>query len=159
MIHRPLNPSLLVLGLLLGCGAAQGPGATDLRSITEQRAIEIIHEAATDSGATAAGTIMVQLQEGEFEVDVRIEGSEFGLEWISAQDRADSPSLPEMPPSGQLQIVNGQDGVQVLMLDSRAYRYDPDRGRVQGGATSVGDAEARLRRDVRDFLVYAGLAH
>ena len=79
----------------------------------------------------------------------------FAIEWLSAQDRADNPSLPTPAPDAQLQIVSDPSGTQVLLLDAESYEYELDRERVQAGAASAGDVEARLRRDVRDFLVYA----
>jgi hypothetical protein len=43
---------------------------------------------------------------------------------------------------------------QVLVLDHRSYRYDPNRKRVQRGAIGIREAESRIRRDVRDYLEY-----
>lgn len=143
-----------------GCGAAQSPsddGESGLRSLVESRALEVVREAATDSGVQLGEGFSADLSHGSVDVDLRL-GPNFGVEWVSAQDRANDPMLPEPPSGGQLRIIAEPGGTQILILESTSYRYDPRRARVQAGATSAADVEARLRRDLRDFLVYAGLS-
>ncbi len=93
-----------------------------------------------------------------FEVDYRVADTLYGIEWVSPQDRVDyGDRIPEPDPTGQLQTLaghNDDEGVQILVLDHRSYRYDPDRERVQAGSTGVREVESRLRRDVRDFIEY-----
>ena len=155
------RPNLVVLLVALSaCGGSQTLSATrdsDVRSLTEVRALQVIREAAADSSVRVGAGFAAELTEGELDVDYRIEGGSFGVEWVSAQDRVSTPSLPEPPPAGQLRIVADQSGAQILILDAASYRYDPRRDRVQAGASGAADVEARLRRDMRDFLVYAGL--
>lgn len=149
----------LSLAASSGCGGAQTSAenqAGAVRSLQESRALEVIREAAADSGAGVGGAFSAQLNDGPVDVDLRL-GTTFGVEWVSAQDRADTPSLPEPPAGGQLRIIAEPDGAQILILEHTSYRYDSRRERVQAGATSAADVEARLRRDLRDFLVYAGL--
>lgn len=151
---------LLSLTASLGCGGAQtsgGNGEAGLRSLVESRALEVIREAATDSGVIVGEGFSADLNDGTIDVDFRL-GTTFGVEWVSAQDRANDPSLPQPPAGGQLRIIAEPGGTQILILESASYRYDPRRERVQAGATSAADVEARLRRDLRDFLVYAGLS-
>jgi hypothetical protein len=43
----------------------------------------------------------------------------------------------------------------VLVLDASAYDYEANPQLVQRGAPGIGDAEAKVRRDVAEFLLYA----
>ena len=40
------------------------------------------------------------------------------------------------------------------MLDATAYGYEANPRLVQRGAPGIGEAEARVRRDVAEFLLY-----
>ncbi|MFK7998075.1 MAG: hypothetical protein AB8H86_00710 [Polyangiales bacterium] len=161
-MHQPLRSAVLALSLAASsaCGGAQTSTEnteSGVRSLQESRALEVIREAATDSGASVGEGFTAEVSDGPIDVDLRL-GSTFGVEWVSAQDRANSPTLPEPPTGGQLRIIAEPGGAQILILESSSYRYDSRRERVQAGATSAADVEARLRRDLRDFLVYAGLS-
>lgn len=154
---------LVVLSLAAACGPSVAPrGAAEPtdQELPESRALAIIAEALSDAGVAVGSSFPMDMGEGdEFEVDLRLADRDFGVEWVSSQDRVDRPSLPENAPNGQLRVVpgsGGDAGIQVLMLDAASYRYDGDRGRVQAGATSLMDVEARVRRDVRDYLVHVG---
>lgn len=156
----PRSPFLVVLTLVASCGGAQTSSVNEadgVRSLQESRALEVIREAAADSGTTVGEGFRAALNNESVEVDLRL-GTTFGVEWVSAQDRVDSPALPEPPAGGQLRIIAEPGGAQILILEYSSYRYDSRRERVQAGATSAADVEARLRRDLRDFLVYAGLS-
>jgi hypothetical protein len=89
-------------------------------------------------------------------VDARIGATSFGLEFVDPQDRTDHADVfPEPRADGQLLLIEGRgqdDSARVLVLDHRSYRYDSDLDRVQRGAIGIREAEARLRRDLRDFL-------
>ncbi|MFT5357919.1 MAG: hypothetical protein ACI9KE_005156 [Polyangiales bacterium] len=153
--------ALLSITASSGCGATQTPsdnGESGLRSLPESRALEVVREAAADSGVNVGEGFSADLAGGAIDVDFRL-GTNFGVEWVSAQDRANDPTLPEPPTGGQLRIIAEPGGAQILILESASYRYDPRRARVQAGATSAADVEARLRRDLRDFFVYAGLTN
>lgn len=153
---------IAVLGTL-ACGPPPPPRVargTDLRSLSEARAVELISEVLTDSSlaAEAGWAVGVGMPEA-LAVDIKLTGTTFGIEWVSAQDRQSfGDVVPEPAPSGQLRILPG-DGddatAQILVLEHATYRYDPDRQRVQHGAVGIREAESRLRRDIRDFLEYA----
>lgn len=159
-----LFASLLGLGALAGCGGSQtAPTAeaaeAELRIISEADAVGIIAETVQQSGIPPESGWNVDVAvEEPLHVDVRLQGTLYGVEWVSAQDRLDyGTAIPEPDPSGQLRILpgHGDDArAQILILDFRTYRYDPDDERVRAGATSAREAESRLRRDVRDFLEY-----
>lgn len=131
----------------------------DLRDISETRAGEIITEVVGEVGTTVQQGWPIDAGEGApFRVDFQVASSDFGIEWVSPQDRVDhGTTIPEPDAQGQLRIMSGAGndaGKQVVVLDHRNYRYDPDIARVQAGAFGSREAEGRLRRDVRDFLDY-----
>ena len=149
---------LLALAGASGCGAVQPSdgGEAGPRALLESRALDVIREAALDAHVTVSEGFSAHLAEGTIDVDFRL-GEDFGVEWVSAQDRANNAALPEPPAGGQLRIIAEPAGAQILILESTSYRYDPRRERIQAGAASAADVEARLRRDLRDFFVYARL--
>jgi hypothetical protein len=155
--------ALAVLALAtVACGPpprAEHVSPADLRDISEARAKEIIAEVAGEVGTALQAAWPVDVGEAEpFPVDFQIASSDYGIEWVSPQDHVDhGETIPEPDPSGQLKIMPGAGndaGKQVVVLDHRTYRYDPDLERVQRGTTGAREAESRLRRDVRDFLEY-----
>lgn len=138
---------------------AEEPTEGELRIISEADAVGIIGETVRGRGATPETGWEVDIAvEDPILVDIRIGGTLYGIEWVSAQDRrAYGDALPDPDPNGQLRILPGAGDdaqAQVLVLDFRSYRYDPDADRVRHGAPGSREAESRLRRDVRDFLEY-----
>lgn len=156
---------LLVTSTLLflcACGSAQrprGPSADELRTIHEQRAFELIQEVLDEAGVRAEHEWQIDIGAPEpLDVDVRLGGTEFGIEWVSPQDREDyREAIPPPDPEGLLRILPGAGDdaqAQILVMHERMYRYDPDRERVQRGSTGVHEVEARVRTYVRDYLEY-----
>ena len=155
--------ALVVVTLVLAaCGPAATPrpaSPSELRSISEARAIELIGLALSEAGIqpTAGWTIDVGTDH-RLEVDVRLASQRFGIEWVTGLDReAYGDAIPQPDPTGQLRLLPGANDdaqVQVLVLDERAYRFDPDLERVEHGATGARDVESRIGRDVRDFVEY-----
>jgi len=155
--------TLAFLALLSSaCGGPSGPRtatAADLRDVTEARAGDIMNEMLLELGIAHSAAWNIDDGHGEpFEVDFRIAETAYGIEWVSPQDRLDyGDRIPAPHDGGQLQTLAGHgadEGVQILVLDHTSYRYDPDRERVQHGATGIREVESRLRRDVRDFIEY-----
>jgi hypothetical protein len=160
-LTRVLLERCLPIALALAaCGPDARPRAADprdLRTLSEGRAIEVIRQVAAEAGVTTRSDWPVVLGGRDpISVDERIGTTSFGLEFVNPQDRADHGDVfPEPRDDGQLLLIEGRgqdQSARVLVLDHRNYRYDPDLERVQRGATGVREAEARLRRDVRDFL-------
>jgi hypothetical protein len=152
--------SLLLLGLA-ACGGSSRDAreAPVIRTLTEAAAIEIITEVLQEAGIPLGSTWLVSISpETELDVDLRLGSSNFGIEWISPQDREDVGTAVPMPAEGgQLRIVPGtgdDEAAQVLVLEHSAFEYANEREAVQAGVPGAGDAEGRLRRDVRDFLDY-----
>ena len=116
-------------------------------------------EVATDRQLTFETGWVVNLGRGpSVPVDLRVTGTEFGLEWVSPSDRSTHGAvLPEPATEDQLLLAGGAGddaNAQVLVLDHRSYRFHPDPDAVQRGATGVREVEARLARDVREFLTH-----
>jgi hypothetical protein len=155
--------SITLLSLAAGCGGVQTPervSEADMRSIVEARAIELIEQTLAEGRIERGQAMTIDLGRGEerFEVDVRLGNGSYGIEFVTSQDRSDwGDAIPPQDPEGQLRIMPGlgdDANVQVLVLDHRQYRFDPDLERVQRGSTGVREAEGRLQRDVRDYIEY-----
>lgn len=149
--------------LLSSCGPAtprpRRATEADKRHLNEGRAHKLVIETLEQNGVAYEPRWSADIGADEpLEVDLRLEGTHYGIEWVSPQDRQDyGEAIPRPDPDGLLRILPGagEDAqVQILVLDYEAYRYDPDPDRVRAGATSVRDVEGRLQRDVRDFLVH-----
>lgn len=147
----------------IGCNGSapppKDPTKVQLQVISEADAIQIISDTLKQAGIQAKSGWNVDISAEEpLHVDVRLNDTEFGIEWVSAQDRLDyGNAIPEPDPNGQLRILSGANHdaqAQVLVLDFRTYRYDPDPEHDRNGATSALDAESRLKRDVKDFIEY-----
>jgi len=154
--------SAALLFAVAACGpppAPRTPRASDFRTLSQTRGLELVDEALRDAGVSASAAFPVDIGEGHMlEVDRRLAGGPFAIEWISPQDRENvGDLLPGPAPGGQLRIAPGagdQANVQILLLEHGTYRYDPDRHRVERGAPSIREAESRVRRDIRDFIEY-----
>lgn len=165
-IMRRVSPFVCALTFLLlavGCDGSTPPpkdaSKVQLRAMSEADAIQIISDTLKEAGIQANSGWNVDIAADEpLHVDVRLNDTQFGIEWVSAQDRLDyGNAIPEPDPNGQLRILPGANDdsqAQILVLDFRTYRYDPDPEHVQNGATSALQAESRLKRDVKDFIEY-----
>jgi hypothetical protein len=129
--------------------------------LTEAEALQIIQETLAHEGATVAREWPVRVDDAtELLVDARVGNNPFAIEWVSDEDRSvHAALLPQSRPDGPLRIITGMSAdaplAQVLVLDAHAYGYEGNPRLVQRGALSITDAEARVRRDVEDFLDYA----
>jgi hypothetical protein len=156
---------VLLVSLAGACGPPPRPSRardSDLRTLGETRALEMIREVTQESSIACGDAWRVDVGESDpeqlFDVDLRLADSAYGVEWVTSQDRADwGRAIPQPDRGGQLRIMPGardDRSAQILILDERSYRYDPDSDRVRAGSVGPREAEDRLRRDVRDFLEY-----
>ena len=163
MLHRTKTlGSLSVCALLIvgGCGGAPARRSADERAqeLGETRALEIIEATLTRLGVRASPGWEVDIGgEERLRVDLHLGTGDFGIEYVTRQDRANDAALPAPPRSRELQILPGANDdarAQLLLLDERAYGFDPHVEHVQQGQPSAVDAEGRLERDVADFVEY-----
>lgn len=154
---------LALSALAAACGPTSrsrpaGAGDADIRSLSEHRALELVHEVLREEGIPRGPAWTVPIDHGRsLDVDVRLAQSSFGVEWVSPQDRADlGDAVPGPTADGRLRIVPGagDSRAEVLVLEHSTYEYANEREHVQGGVVSAAEAESRLRRDLRDFLHY-----
>lgn len=156
----PSCTALCALLLASSCGAAPPPRAVDEETMElgEARALEVIEAKLTAAGVRTASGWEVDIgDESRLRVDVRLGTGDFGIELVTRQDRVDNAAIPAPPRTRELQIlpgINDDSRAQILLLDERAYGFDPHVEHVQAGATSAQDAEGRLERDVADFIEY-----
>lgn len=142
-----------------GCdpGEARAPNPT--RPLDERRAVEVIRKAvglegsrpAAGRDATIAGT------EKMIRIDVGVEGHEYGIAYITADDAeklGDAiPPKPATDEKARLARVGEGGEVRVVLLYQDNYRYDDLVGE-EHQQTAI-NAERILTRDVQDFLTYA----
>ena len=92
------------------------------------------------------------------EVDVRLAQTQYAIEWVSPQDLVDvGDALPAPSDGDSLQITRGEGDTadtQLLVLHHSRFEFANERVYVQRGVPGAGEAEERLRRDVRDFIHY-----
>jgi len=159
-----LRPLLLVAAIVSASAACGGADVRDdvvvsrARALSEERALGIVAEVLAEEGFTPQRGWRIQVGGAPMDIDLRLDGSRFGIEWVSPTDRqTHGARLPEPDPNGQLRILAGEGPdaqAQVLVLDFRSYRFHNDPRAVERGAPDASTVEGRLRRDVRDFLVY-----
>ena len=155
---------LLLTTLVGGCASSaqlMQASASQHRKLTESQALTVIESVVFEQGAVPARSFLVETAAGNLLADVRVTGSQSAIEWVSEEDRtSEAKNLPTASPDDPLQIVAGRAEAreaQVLVLDADAYGYEANPHLVQRGATSISDAEARLRRDVGEYLEYLRL--
>jgi hypothetical protein len=152
----------MALLLAMGCGSPPPPQAATHdthRTLSRAEASIIIMDTAMGAGIdTRPGWKVDIASERPLAVDVRIGESSYGIAWIGPQELTDhGVALPDADPTHRLLILpgHGDDAdARILILDHRNYPYEEDANRVRGGAMGHGEAEGRLRRDVRDFLAH-----
>lgn len=128
-------------------------------TISESQALSMIRQALRAEGISAGAAWSVSISRRVIlDVDVRLGRAPFGIEWVSRQDRANyGAAVPGPAEDGQLRIVAGiSSGVeaQVLVLEHSSYRFGSEVAHVQRGTPGASETEARLRRDVRDYVEY-----
>lgn len=152
----------LALALVALAAAACGPeevrAPNQTRSLDERRAIEVIRRAAVEEGVRPAPSREVELRTGKMlQVDVSIEGHEYGIAYISDDDAGklgDAIKPPNKPGEKlNLERVGPDSEVRVVLLYQTNYRYDDLSGESHEMTTIT--AERELARDVRDFITHA----
>ncbi len=147
-----MTAALFGAASVTGCSAGQGRlHATELRSLDEQRAVEIIQSAAARNHCPPGPSRTVAIREGhELGVDVGVAGGRFGIAFLAEREAAELAGvLPARPPSDKLHVFQPQPELGVLLLYSDRYQYDVGDAH---SATAIA-AERRLSTDVADFIV------
>jgi hypothetical protein len=145
---------------LSACGGAQSGGnaAEPPRALDEARAMELAAEVFAEYGVQGEAHREVHLGTVDFEVDLSVVDKPVGIELVTDFDRPTlGPVLRGGGRSGGLRVIAVDERrrrrrTDVLFLDDRGYRYDPNPLETAGGATTIQEIEGRFRRDLRDFL-------
>lgn len=145
---------------LVACGSPPPRAPNPTRPLDERRAVEIIlsaFRAEHDRGVTGR---TIQLPSGKpLEVDVSGAGKKYGVAYVTANERhvlGNDVPMPEPGMEDALHLVHGtgQDAdAKILVLHDTNYLYDDQIGEEH--EQTVLTAEAKLERDVRDFIVRA----
>lgn len=144
--------------LATACGSEEVRAPNQMRTLDERRAIEVIRRAAVEEGVRPAPARDVELQTGKtLQVDVSIDGFEYGIAYISDDDaeKLGDGIKPPNKPGEKLHLERvGADGeVRIVLLYQTNYRYDDLSGESHEATTIT--AERELARDVRDFITHA----
>jgi hypothetical protein len=144
--------------LAAACGPDEVRAPNPTRTLDERRAIEVIRRAMVEEGVRPAAGRDVELHTGKtLQVDVGVEGLEYGLAYISDDDAeklGDGIKPPNKPGEKlHLERVGPDSEVRVVLLYQTNYRYDDLAGESHEMTTIT--AERELARDVRDFITHA----
>jgi hypothetical protein len=150
---------VIVWGLLVSCSGTQGSRMLNQIPLGQARALEILAEA-TQGYGQATANVEAQLTNGtEINIDIFVPELQAGFAYLNEQDRTNGAALPQPAEESDLYALlarradNGEQ-VHVLVVQDTDFRYLPnpraDERRPED--TTIGEVEARLRRDGRDFL-------
>ncbi len=161
-MRRLLAAWPILLGAIVGCGTPEAKAPHPTQPLDERRALAVIAQAYTGTGAVATDGRTIRLATGRsIRVDVGTEGRRYGVAYLTAADLAALDRKADLPPhlpGGDLPVVQGTgtdvDAV-VLVLFAEDYPYDDFVG-TEREASGIA-AERKLARDVRDFLAQAKL--
>ena len=175
---RLCAPALGAWCLVLFSACASGPqpaaepAPRELRALSEPAALTLLDRLLLEHRQLPVEGWRVRLAERtDFEVDLRLGNSRFGIEWVSARDRAlDGAALPQPDPGGQLRVVSAMAApprsaaavppmeasgpALILVLDDRSYARDARESAWERERA----LEQRLRADVGDFIAYVAQA-
>jgi hypothetical protein len=156
--------SLLSFCAAVACGGGQQqPTHFETRPLGETEALEIIREVLAERGYTETRQVDVALTNSvKFSCDVAANDHPIGIEYVIESDRQTMGAIP--PPAGgsRLHVLRGQTistdsavpgaAMYVFFVDSRnfVYHFNPT-SEVRANVTFL-DVDARLRRDLADFL-------
>jgi hypothetical protein len=140
------------------CGPEEARAPNQTRTLDERRAIEVIRRAMVEEGVRPGPARDVELHTGKtLQVDVGVEGFEYGVAYISDDDAeklGDGIKPPNKPGEKlNLERVGPDSEVRVVLLYQTNYRYDDLSGESHEMTTIT--AERELARDVRDFVTHA----
>lgn len=144
---------------LSACGPSEARSPNPTRPLDERRAIEVIRRAVVQEGVKPAPGREVTLVSTNkpLQIDVGIEGHEYGIAYITAQDAEKlGDAIPSKNQSDEkLRLARaGEEGaVRIVLLYQDNYRYDDLVGESHEQTTIT--AERLLTRDVQDFITYA----
>ena len=167
LLYRILPLVVLVqFAALTGCTETRRvrpayAAAPQLRSLEENDAISLIDGLLREARWHPVPSWTVEVRpRAQLEVDVRLGDTSFGIEWVSAEDRARYGALlPAPTPDVQLQLLTGAGNDAhvrplILVLEQQSYRFASRRVQIEG-IHDLHEVEAQLRRDLTDFIEYA----
>ncbi len=144
----------------LACGGLPPRVVNPSQPLDEHRAVQLINEAFRDEHEhPVLGGSLPLSETRALHVDVNAQNRKYGVAYVTGQERELlGPMLPPRDPAmgDALQLVSGlgpDDNARVLVLEDGDYVFD-EHGPKANEASSL-TAEAKLKRDVRDFLIRA----
>lgn len=157
-----LAVALVALGA--GCGGPQKGAQYDvLRPPDERTAITWISKAFRKEKLQAeAGRSLKVAANASVIAEVSAQDKPWSVVWLRADEQQELkgklPKAPAGAAEGALWVHRGigdDDDERMLILLEQNYEYDPDPRGDKGVVVSIQEVEARVVRDVTDFLVRA----
>lgn len=159
-----LVAAALVASSTAGCGGTQKGAQYDvLRPPDERTAITWITKAFRKEKLQAETGRMLKIgANATVAADVSAQDKTWSVVWLRADEQEElKGKLPKPPPGvadGALWVHRGigdDSDERMLILLEQNYEYDPDPRGDRGVVVSIQEVEARVVRDVTDFLVRA----
>ncbi len=142
---------------LVGCGGATRSARTgEARPLEQVRAIEVIRATAEAAGLKPGPSREIELVSGKkLTVDVSIEGKPHGFVYLTDEDEKAAGTDVGACPKKELRILSAGPDLKdkFVVLYQSQYKLDDLEG--ESHEESVIAAEAKLKRDVKDFIAGA----
>ena len=147
-----------------GCGGPQRGAQYDvLRAPDERTAIAWIAKAfRREKLQVESGRTLKIGADASVVADVSAQERPWSVVWLRADEQQELKGKLPKPPAGVAEGalwvhrgVGDDDDQRMLILLEQNYEYDPDPRGDKGVSISVQEVEARVVRDVTDFLVRA----
>lgn len=160
----------VVLGFALLSAACQNAHGTtaaqvDTRALEEAKALDIARQSLGSRNlAPSSGTTTVELwNRVRFEVDLRVTGESFAIEYLTEENRLDIGEIPPPAPGSRLHVLAAQamatpdsrpEKIFLMILDARRYVYQYNPTSKARADVTLAEVSERLRRDLADFLTW-----
>jgi hypothetical protein len=158
----------IIFGFALLSSACQNSHGTtaaevDTRALEESKALDVARQSlASRSFALLKGTTTVELwNRVRFEVDLRVAGESFAIEYLTEENRLDIGEIPPPAPGSRLHVLAAQamstpdsrpEKIFLLILDARRYVYQYNPTSKARADVTLAEVSERFRRDLADFL-------
>ncbi len=140
-----------------GCGGATRSARTgESRPLEQVRALEVIRATVEAAGLKPGASREIELVSGKkLTVDVSIEGKPHGIVYLTEDEEKASGTDVGACPKKELRILSAGPDLKdkFVVLYQSQYKLDDLEG--ESHEESVIAAEAKLKRDVKDFIAGA----
>ncbi|MDJ0765435.1 MAG: hypothetical protein QNJ97_20815 [Myxococcota bacterium] len=155
---------LFVTVLSWGCGGPQTQQPDlDIRSLEENRALEIIEEVLAERGyrfEKDAGVAFANQR--TFKADVKVKDHAMAIEYLTDHDIESIGEIPDPAAGSRLHVIAAKSlpkdpsgrvkPAYILFIDSRKFTYHFNPTSDQRADVTFLEVDSRLRRDLADYI-------